>query len=311
MVAASTALLLSCKRDVPPSPPEAETPVERPAAATEPEPPVDPAIESRPYALHVPASYDPSRPVPLVLLLHGYGSSGEEHARYFGMKALADRETFLLAHPDGTLDREGMRFWNATDACCDHDRTGVDDVAWLTALIDDVKQRYRVDPARVFVIGHSNGGFMAHRLACEIPERIAGIVSVAGATWLDSDVCTGEGAVAVLQVHGDADPWIPYAGGRPRKDPRRARIPGAKETVARWAARNGCAPEATPVDGRHDFDDAVPGTETRIERHLGCDAGAAELWTLEKGGHVPGFNASWAEAIYRFLMAHPKSQETR
>src|SRR5688572_27262361 len=121
----------------------------------------------RPYGLKVPAGYEGQAPVPLVVLLHGYTSNGAQQAAYFGLPAVADKEGFLLATPDGTRDRLGNRFWNATDACCDFFRSGVDDVAYIDAVIDDIAAKYPVDPARVFVAGHSNGAFMAHRYACD------------------------------------------------------------------------------------------------------------------------------------------------
>jgi pimeloyl-ACP methyl ester carboxylesterase len=113
--------------------------------------------DSRPYALKVPAGYDARHPAPLVVLLHGYTSNGDTQARYFGLPALADTAGFLLATPNGTRDLFGNRFWNGTDACCDWFRTGVDDVAYIDAVIDEIAAGHSVDPARVFVVGHSNG----------------------------------------------------------------------------------------------------------------------------------------------------------
>ncbi|HEU5447742.1 MAG TPA: alpha/beta fold hydrolase, partial [Acidimicrobiia bacterium] len=159
----------------------------------------------RPFGLQVPAGYDARHPAPLVVLLHSYTSNGKAQADYFGLPALADKAGFLLATPDGTRDIMGDRFWNATDACCDWFHSGVDDVAYIDAVIDDIAARHSVDPARVFLVGHSNGAFMSHRYACERADRVAAIVTLAGMQWKDQSQCRPSSPVSVLQVHGRED----------------------------------------------------------------------------------------------------------
>jgi polyhydroxybutyrate depolymerase len=261
--------------------------------------------EGRPYGFKVPPSYDATRPTPLVVLLHGYTSNGPTQANYFGLPDLAEKENFLLAYPDGTRDRMGNRFWNATDACCDFFGSGVDDVAYLDAVVDEVQQRYNVDRRRIYLVGHSNGAFMAHRYACDRPGLVAGIVTLAGMQWKDPARC-GAGpaeAVSVLHVHGTEDALIDYEGGA---TPQGA-YPGAVETVATWAAKSGCGGPLAGVEGRLDLDSGVAGEETSVARHEGCSDAAAELWTIEGGSHVPAFNTNWAGAIYGFLAGHPKA----
>jgi len=163
----------------------------------------------RPYGLKVPAGYDGHHPVPLVVLLHGYGSNGQQQAGYFGLLDEADKAGFLLAYPDGTRDRIGRRFWNATDACCDFGHTGVDDVAYLNAVVDDMEANFNIDKKRVFFTGHSNGGFMSHRMACDSAGRVAAIMALAGDVWQDASKCNPSEPVAVLLIHGDADTLVP------------------------------------------------------------------------------------------------------
>lgn len=255
-------------------------------------------VETRPYGLAVPGAYRSSTPTPLVVLLHGYGSTGRAQAEYFGLLADAEEHGYLLAYPDGLVDPRGSRFWNATDACCNFYGNPVNDVAYLGAVIDDVAARYTVDPRRVFVVGHSNGGFMAHRLACEIGGRLAAIVSLAGAVWLNPGACPAPSPVNVLQVHGDADETISYAGG--------PGYPSAAQTVAIWAQKNRCS-GALEAGADKDLDVQLPGLETRTETYAGCPpGGAASLWTIEGGGHVPRLGASWADEVWSYLSAHPK-----
>jgi poly(3-hydroxybutyrate) depolymerase len=166
--------------------------------------------DNRPYGLQVPSGYDARRPAPLVVLLHSYTSNGQAQADYFGLSPLADKAGFLLATPDGTRDIMGDRFWNATDACCDWFHSRVDDVAYIDAVIDEIAARHSVDPARVFLVGHSNGAFMSHRYACERADRVAAIVTLAGMQWKDQSQCRPSSPVSVLQVHGRDDGNIEY-----------------------------------------------------------------------------------------------------
>lgn len=259
----------------------------------------------RPYGLEVPAGYDGEGALPLVVLLHGYTSNGATQAAYFGLDDEADRGGFLLATPNGTRDRLGNRFWNATDACCDFFRSGVDDVAYLDAVIDEVTARHRVDPARLFLVGHSNGAFMAHRYACDRSARVAAIVTLAGMQWKDESRCGASSPpVSVLHVHGRRDSTVGYEGGVTPA----GRYPGAVETVGDWAAKDGCTGPLAGTGQRFDLDSAVAGDETVESAHEGCPAGTdVRLWTIEDGGHVPAFNENWAPAIWSFLATHPKA----
>ncbi len=256
-------------------------------------------LRARPYTLKAPAG-NVTGAMPLVILLHGYGASGQIQNFYFGLSAQSDRSGFLLATPDGTTDASNRKFWNATDACCDFAGTNVDDVEYLHAIIDDAQRRYSVDPKRVFLIGHSNGGFMSHRMACDASSRIAAIVSFAGATWKNAARCPAQPGVSVLQVHGTMDETVAYGGGT-----LGAEFPGAVETAAQWAQRNGCGAKAAV--GMLDLISTLPGNDTAQERYSGCAAGAVELWTIQGGSHTPSLNAAtWSASLVGFLLAHPK-----
>jgi polyhydroxybutyrate depolymerase len=265
-------------------------------------PDANPLIVARPYDLQVPTSYDPAQATPLVVLLHGYSATGFVQVRYFGLLDGSQKHGYLIAYPEGLVDSRGKQFWNATDGCCNLDDNPVDDVANLTALIDDVEAQYNVDRKRVFVIGHSNGGFMAHRLACEKGDRIAAIVSLAGMTWLDPSRCPAADLVNVLQVHGDIDDTIPYQGS--------AYFPSAAQTVAIWATKNGCIGASAisaggdPVDLVVDLD----GAETTKQTYEGCPAGGAvDFWTIHGGNHIPMFDpAAWEDTVWTWMTQHPK-----
>ncbi len=265
-------------------------------------------VTARPYTLKVPTAYDATKPTPLVILLHGYGASGAVQDLYFDMTPAADAKTFLYAYADGTVDKGGKKYWNATDACCDFDGTPVDDVAYLTSVMDDVAAHYNVDPKRIFVVGHSNGGFMAHRLACEVP-RVAAIVSLAGDMWEDASKCNPSAPVSVLQVHGDADDTIQYDGGTTAGSAQGGGgvYPSAHQTVATWASKDHCTGALTDTGETLSIDTSQPAGKTRVEKYAGCPTGIdVELWTMQGSGHVPALDAVWGDQILTFLSAHPK-----
>jgi polyhydroxybutyrate depolymerase len=127
---------------------------------------------ARPFKLFVPTSYNKINPAPLLLALHGYASSGNQLEKYLNLTAVAQARGVLYVHPDGTADKSGNRFWNATPECCGYAKMKVNDDQYLMDIIDSVSRKYNVDPDRIFIIGHSNGGFMVNHMACAHADRI-------------------------------------------------------------------------------------------------------------------------------------------
>lgn len=252
----------------------------------------------------VPESYDAATPAPLVVLLHGYTGSGAWLDGYFGMSELADDYGFLLIAPDGMREAGGdrNRFWNGSDACCDFGPSGVDDVSYVLGLVDAVDRQWSVDARRIYLVGHSNGGFMSHRIAYEHPDRIAAIASLAGAAQAGERPAPGS-PVSVLQIHGTADEVIEYGGGEIND----ARYPGARATVAQWARWNGCERTAQGREAR-DLDASLPGHESGALVYVaGCaPGGEVALWTISSGGHTPPLSESFAAQVVEWLYAHPK-----
>ena len=256
----------------------------------------------RPVELRVPSDYTPEEPAPLLILLHGYSANAALQESYFSLEGAAHERGMLYAVPEGLVDGMGNQYWNASEACCDFFGTMVDDSAYLRGLIDEISGVYEVDPKRVYFVGHSNGGFMSHRMACDHADTVAAIVSLAGALDDMGAGCTASEPVSVLQVHGTMDETILYDGG----DLLGNVYTSASETVVFWAGENGCDATATDDPASLDLDDGLAGAETTVSRHEGCAGGEAELWSIQGGSHIPDLGASWAPAILDFLMAHPK-----
>ena len=257
---------------------------------------------ARPVTVKVPSSYDPATPAPLLILLHGYTGSGMVQDLYFGMTAVAEARGIVYAHPDGTVDQGDQQFWNATDACCDFYGSGVDDVAYLSGLVDEIVSKVTIDPKRIYFVGHSNGGFMSYRMACEASDRVAAIVSLAGANWLDGADCGATSPVSVAQIHGDMDDTILIGGGMNINA-----YPSAAESTAYFAGVNGC--DAALASGGPDIDleSTLAGDETTVEAYPNCEPGrAVELWTIVGGSHVPSLSPTFSDQVVDFLLAHPK-----
>jgi len=248
-------------------------------------------VDGRPYDLRVPNSG--SGPRPLIVLLHGFSANAQLQDLLLPFSRDVDSRGFLYALPNGTLDHEGKRFWNTLGACCNFDHAAVDDVAFLRKVIADVKANHAVDPKRVFVIGHSNGGFMALRLACDAPDIVAAVVSLAGAA---STPCPSGRPVDVLTIHGTEDDTIAFNGGSTEL----GTYPSAAKTIAQLGASNGCSGSLTPA-GTSDFlGDAAE--ETKRAATEGCPPrGRADLWTVEGAGHVPIFNDAFRTSVLDWL----------
>lgn len=255
-------------------------------------------------ALVVPNTYNSELSAPLIVLLHGYGSSGEGQDSYMKFSALADRYGFLLATPDGSVETGGekRRFWNASKACCNFFATALDDSAYVMKIITTVQAQYNIDPRRIYLIGHSNGGFMSYKTAYEHSDVIAGIASLAGAEATEAMPAPAN-PVHVLQIHGTADGTIAYAGSEIRGNV----YPGAEETVARWAAYNGCEAQGKVI-GTLDLERNLEGLETtRTSFAQGCSiGGSTELWTITEGSHIPAISDSFSEEVVEWLLARPK-----
>lgn len=304
-IALAAALALGCKTE----PPATAKPTAEASATSTSASGGAPAIGGARPVRFVHAPKGARAPMPLVLVLHGYGGDGRDGDGYFELGAMAEREGLVVLAPDGTRDATGHRFWNAVDGCCDFEKRGVDDVAYLTGLVDEAAKAFPVDPKRVYAVGLSNGGAMAMRLACDASERFAAVVSVAGPFYTEADRCRPREPVAVRHVHGTSDSVVPYAGGPPppglHPSARAARFPHAEEITRGFASRNGCA--APPVtDAPIDFDAAVPGEETIVTRYGQCRGGAdVEHWKLRGSDHVPSPKRFGATTL-AFLRAHAK-----
>lgn len=267
------------------------------------EPPTDAElIAARPYTLRVPNSYDGGSAMPLMVVLHGYGGSPKETVDYYELERFADVRDFFLFAPAGLKDARGISSW-----IVGHTRWPNWDVSYISAVIRDAKSKYAIDASRVIVFGASQGGHMAYRMACDDAENVTVAMVVAGQAPIDGS-CSPTRPVSVLHMHGTADEAIGYEGDI-QNFPPDPRIPSAHDTVAEWAANDGCA-GALMIEGDGGLIDVsldVMGAETKVESYAGCPPGIdVTFWTMNEVVHRPNPNSTFTSRMFTFASQHPR-----
>ncbi len=200
--------------------------------------------EKRQYLLHVPASYDPGKPTPLIVSIHGFAEWPAHQAQISRWNDLADELGIIVVYPSGTNFPLRWRTMGLASTPGDPDL----DVQFIADLIDKIETEYNIDPARIYANGLSNGGGMSYLLACKMADRIAAIGSVAGAYNYPLDQCSPSRLVPLIAFHGDADPIVPYLGGPSHSFD--IPFPSVPDWMQGWADRNQCqTTTAIPQDG--------------------------------------------------------------
>jgi polyhydroxybutyrate depolymerase len=275
---------------------------------------VTPDGRTRTYRVYVP-SVLPIGPVPLLLAFHGGTGWGAQFEKNSGFDGLAEANGFIVVYPDGIgsgADETTNRTWNGGNCCGAAARNDVDDVAFVGQLLDTLEGEYTVDRARVFAAGHSNGGILSYRLACELSDRIVAVGLQSGT--LEIDACAPTTPVSLLHIHGTADSNLPIDGGRGATSIANVDFNSPRLAVRTFAIADGCAAEPTATTDATNPDLAIStwtgcggGTEVRFV----TVAGATHPWM----GHTPsnpaapaayqGIDSSYE--IVEFLLQHPRT----
>jgi polyhydroxybutyrate depolymerase len=273
---------------------------------------------TRTYRIHVPRSLPRDTPVPLLVALHGGFGSGAQFEANSGFDALADAHHFIVVYPDGTPIRArgalaNARVWNGGHCCGPAARQQVDDVGFISQLIDRISGQHDIDARRVYAAGHSNGAIMSYRLACELSDKVVAIGIQAGS--LEVDRCAPTHPVSVLHIHGTADRNIPIDGGRGVGRAGIAFQP-PRDAVTTFARVDGCPAASSTTT-------AADNPDVTIESWQPCDdstavqfvtvAGASHAWmgrTSTRAGQAasgaPYMRYDSSSAIWSFLAAHPR-----
>jgi polyhydroxybutyrate depolymerase len=218
----------------------------------------------------------PSGKVPLILFLHASGETPANAASETGLDRLAGSEGFIAVFPPAA-----GRGWGAAITPGLPDSAA--DSRWLSALLDHLLTTEPIDPGRVFVAGFSIGAVMADKLACQLADRIAGAVVVAGTPWTGGD-CVPTQPVSVLIIHGTADPTFPYDA--------------AEDLAKQWRRIDECdatAPEATV------------GSSATTVAATGCANGTGvDFVTVPNGVHMWFDDPDASALAWEFLTDHAR-----
>jgi len=245
---------------------------------------------ARTYLLNLPPHYYDTANLTLVVALHGFGGSAAQAEEDYGITDKANTEGFIVVYPEGIPSSGGfhLRSWN-TGTCCPVAQTeNVDDVHFISVLIDQLIAKYKVNPKKVYVAGMSNGAMMAYTLACDLSDKIAAITSVSG-TLMVSSPCQPSRAVPILHIHSELDTRVPFDGGIGMANHYFTPVDSALNV---WAALDSCdtPPIATQNSGY---------TFTEWKDHNGRPA--IDLYLTQDGGH------SWPGGLKPREKADPPS----
>ena len=228
----------------------------------------------REYILYVPKSYTGDEPVPLLFSFHGYTATAEQLMETADFLPTADRTELILVYPQGSI-LEGKTHWNVGGWTS---RSAIDDVGFTEAMIDELSLEYNIDLSRVYALGHSNGGYMCFRLACELSEKIAAVVILSGSMTPEIySSCDPQRPIPIMQIHGTADETVPYYGAYWSLS--------IDEMLNYWDTKNMCDQKPITTALPHN-PNTTSGTSIEQIQYSGCDHGVTIAhYKVIGGGH--------------------------
>ena len=255
---------------------------------------------TRNYRVHVPAGYQSNAPIPLVLYFHGHGGNALDGDRNSGFSAFADQQHFIIAYGQGLQEGQGgPTFW-ADSGPIDY---GVDDLHYVSLMLDDLQSKLCIDARRIFETGFSNGGGMSNDLACNLAGRIAAFAPVSGDYYIIGG-CHPSRPVSIMDIDGSADQLVPYEGNSVNVSPAWPE-PSIPQQLQDWANRDVC--QQGPVV-------FLSTAQVTGERWTNCQGGAEVVsYLIIGGGHAwPGTlsDRSSLAVMWDFFQAHPLPQST-
>ncbi len=242
----------------------------------------------RNYIVHLPPAEKMQKPIPLLFHLHGGGGTakGTPGLTFERFNELADRDGFIVVYPNAI-----NKNWNDGRKLEDVIawKEDIDDVGFITAIVDELNQKHNIDATRIFTTGMSNGGFMSSRLLCDRADIFRGGAILTASLSKDYlPQCKPEKPVAVIVMNGTDDPLVPYDGGQVKVFRKtRGEIVSTDEIVDFWKDKNGCKIKEDTIQLPDTVDD---GTTVSVTKYSDCkEEGALVLYTINGGGHTwPG-----------------------
>jgi len=248
----------------------------------------------RQYEVQVPLSYDNAEAVPLVFNIHGFSSNMDQQELVSGFSTLAEEKGFVVLRPNGF----GLvRSWNGGDVCCGKaSADGLDDVGLMKAIVKEISTKLCINPRKIYATGISNGGALAHRIACEAADVFAAVAPVSYPLDFDPfDKCKPSRPIAIMHLHGKNDITVPYDGG--------IAFPSTPDSFAFWSTTNNCSGETKQTYSKG---------KSSCDTYEKCGAGTETSLCSINGGHVLYVNldgAPVAELAWKFLSKHKLPQQ--
>ncbi len=246
---------------------------------------------TRTFLLHLPKQYDDTKPLAVILAFHGHGGSAAGMEAGSGFSPLADQQHFIAVYPQGLNEQfTNISFW-ADIGQIDY---GINDVEYVSDLLNYLQRTFCVDAQRIYATGFSNGGGMTTLLACRLAGRIAAFAPMSGDHFAIPGGCHPGRPVPILYTHGSADPIVPYNGSPPAKNPDWP-VPPVLQYLQTWATRDGCSSGPT-IFLRQAGKAGQPGVTGM--QWTGCQGNVRIVhYRIDGGGH------SWPPKIEGHTMA--------
>jgi polyhydroxybutyrate depolymerase len=278
---------------------------------------------TRTFIVHVPPGFDGKSKVAIVFMLHGAGGSGEGAISQTGWDVKSDHEGFIAVFPDGTSSHPTLpakfltnpRLWNDGSGRGAIGVDKVDDLGFISAMIDFLEARYAADPMRIYCTGFSNGASMTFSVGLNLANRIAAIGPVAGHFWESEKQLTYP--VPLLYIVGTDDPLNPLGGGKVKLPWETVENrPPVEDSLKEWERMLGCGPEVQTARSKGvlevAYDQCAKGGEVEYYRVEGLGhiwpGGKSRL--PEKWVGKPSDSLNATDVIWEFFKTHPRTPVT-
>lgn len=260
----------------------------------------------RTYRLHVPMDYQQNKRLPLVLVLHGAFENSLIARWDSRMSQQSEKDGFVVAYPNAWFGT-----WNAGPCCGLSKVKQVDDVAFVSALIDKLAQQFTVDPDRIYLAGVSNGAMLAYKVARKLSDKIAAIGTVEGCMYPGSEGVSSH--VSVIAFHGTRDFVIPYDGGVGSWFGYKFKVPPVRDTIQFWALQNGCDQAPIRESSGNVTKELYSNSEDATEVCLYTLTGGRHMWPGGRHALLTGNRSERilpaTETMCAFFLSHPKHRQ--
>jgi polyhydroxybutyrate depolymerase len=232
----------------------------------------------RTYTLNLPPNYYDVPDFSLIIAMHGGGGSASQFELSSLLTEKANTAKFIVVYPEG-VESTGIlkaRTWNA-GTCCDYSVIkNINDVKFISLLIDKLVSKYKINAKKVYATGHSNGGMMAYRLACELSTKIAAIAP--NSTTMVALTCNPARPMPILHMHSVLDSKVPYQGGAGSGIGTQGLIfPSVDSVLNVWSLKNTCTNTAQVIVNDANF---------KLTNWTNCNGNVTLQYYLTKdGGH--------------------------